>query len=459
MSRRGRRRKILGWAIFALLVLTLAGGAVLAYSLIKNLPNPERITERAVIESTKIYDRTGEVLLYEIHGEERRTVLRFDEIPEKLRLATIVAEDINFYKHHGLDWRGILRALVKNVLRGDIAQGGSTITQQLIKNSILTSERTFTRKFREALLAILLENKYSKDEILELYLNQIPYGSNAYGIAAASDAYFSKRVDELDLNEIAVLAALPKAPTYYSPYGTRRNELVERKDWILDRMADSGAISKEDAEAAKKSALKFTPLKQSIRAPHFVMYVREYLNQKYGEEFVERGGLKVVTTIDWKLQEEAEKFVREGAEQNEKLVQAKNAAFTAINPKTGEILVMVGSRDYFDLSNDGNVNVTMRPRQPGSAFKPFVYATALKKGYTPETTLMDASTEFNPLCNPDGTPGPAISDPKSCYHPKNYDDKFRGPVTLRQSLAQSLNVPSVKLLYLAGIEHHHPDRS
>lgn len=451
-KKRSRFRKLVWYSLFSLVFGAVILGAVFTYSLVRNLPNPERITERSVIESTKIYDRGGKVLLYEIHGEEKRTVLALSDIPEKVRLAAIAAEDLNFYKHHGLDWKGILRALIKNVLRGDITQGGSTITQQLIKNSILTSERTFTRKIREALLAILLENKYSKDEILEFYLNQIPYGSNAYGISAAADTYFTKPVGELSLNEIASLAALPKAPTYYSPYGTHKDALLERKNWILDRMAEEGWVSKNEADGAKKSSLKFSPHKQAIRAPHFVMYVREYLSQKYGEEFVERSGLRVITTLDWKLQEEAEKFVREGAEQNEKLVQAKNAALTAINPKTGEILAMVGSRDYFDLSNDGNVNVTTRQRQPGSAFKPFVYAAAFKKGYTPETVLMDVPMEFNPLCNPDGTPGLAVLDPKNCYHPKNYDDKFRGPVTLRQALAQSLNVPSVELLYLTGVE-------
>lgn len=448
-----------------LLVLSGAGGAFFFYYLLWDLPGPDRITERSVAESTKIYDRTGEILLYEIHGEERRTVLPLKEIPPYIKQAAIIAEDANFYRHHGIDWRGIARAFLKNIARGDFYyQGGSTITQQLVKNSILTGERTYTRKIKEILLAVLIEQKYSKDEILEWYLNQIPYGTNAYGIEAAAQTYFAKKAADVTLAEAAVLAALPKAPTYYSPFGSRRNELMQRKDWILERLREAGFVSDKEAERAKKELLAFVPPQKNILAPHFVLMVREYINQKYGEEFVERGGLKVITTLDWRLQEEAEKTIREGAERNEKLVGGYNASLVAIDPKTGEVLSLVGSRDYWadplpegchpgiDCKFDPNVNVALRLRQPGSAFKPFVYATAFKKGYTPETTLFDVPTEFNPLCNPDGTPGPLVKEEKDCYHPQDYDGKFRGPVTLRQSLAQSLNVPSVKLLYLAGVK-------
>lgn len=438
-------------------------GAWNMYSLLRGLPRPERITERAVVESTKIYDRTGKVLLYEIHGEEKRTIIPLSEIPPRINRATLAAEDINFYQHGALDFKGILRALFKNVVRGDITQGGSTITQQLVKNSILTGERTLTRKLKEVVLALLLETKYSKDEIFALYLNQIPYGSNAYGIAAAAQTYFAKTPAELSLAEAATLAALPRAPTYYSPHGSHKEELLKRKNWILGRMAEAGFISSADKDRALRERLSFAPPRQSIRAPHFVMYVREYLNDKYGEEFVERGGLKVTTTLDWQLQEEAEKIIKEGAEKNEGLVKAANAALVALDPQTGEILSMVGSKDYLaspypdecapgiNCRFDPHVNVTTRPRQPGSAFKPFVYATAFKKGYTPETVLFDVPTEFNPLCNPDGSPGPAVKEEKDCYHPQNYDETFRGPVSLRQAIAQSLNLPSVKLLYLAGV--------
>lgn len=433
-------------------VLLFFWGAWKAYDLIENLPNPERITERTVAQSTKIFDRTGEVLLYEIHGEERRTVIPLDQIPNIVKHATLVAEDIHFYEHSGIDFKGILRAFWINLKQRSITQGGSTITQQLVKKALLSDERTYTRKLKEIILSLLLEKKYTKDEILGLYLNQIPYGSNAYGISAAAETYFGKKVSDLTLVEAATLAALPNAPTYYSPYGSHRKELEERRNWILNRMTESNYITKEQAADAKKNEVSFSLPNKGIRAPHFVMYIREYLNEKYGEQFVESGGLRVISTLDWKLQQEAEKIITEGAAKNEKLVQGKNASLVAIDPKTGEIIAMVGSRDYFDIKNDGNVNVALRPRQPGSAFKPFVYATAFKKGYLPETVLFDTFTEFNPSCNPDGTLGPKIKDQKNCYHPKNYDDKFRGPIDLRHSLAQSLNVPSVKLLYLAGIQ-------
>lgn len=451
------------WVILGI-AAPLLGGAAAVYALVGDLPNPERMSERTVEESTQIYDRTGRILLYEIHGDERRSVAPFREIPDAVKRATLVAEDINFYRHAGLDWRGIFRAIGKNVSAGDFSQGGSTITQQLIKNSLLGSQKTISRKLKEQILAVLLERKYSKDEIFGWYLNQIPYGSNAYGISAAARLYFAKEAQDLSLPEAAVIAALIKAPTYYSPYGSHTDELLARKDWILRRMADAGFITAAEAEKSVRAELLFAPTRENMRAPHFVQYVREYLEERYGEATVMRGGLRVTTTLDWTLQEEAERIVREGAERNRDLVKAYNAALVAIDPRSGEILTMVGSKDYQGAAEptgcasgvnckfDPYVNVATRKRQPGSAFKPFVYATAFKKGYAPETVLFDVPTEFNPGCNPDGAPGPQISDPKRCYHPKNYDDAFRGPVSLRQALAQSLNVPSVKVLYLAGVE-------
>jgi len=463
--RKKNKSKIIGLLMVFIFLSAIAGGMVFAYSILRDLPDPTRITERAIPESTKIYDRTGKIILFEVHGEEKRTVISLHEVPEVVKNATLAAEDVRFYEHRGLDWRGILRAASKIISSGKITQGGSTITQQVAKNSLLGwSQRNILRKIREQLMAVMLERKYSKDEILEIYLNQIPYGSNAYGIAAAARTFFGKEVKDLSVAEAALLAALPKAPTYYSPYGSHKEALLARKDWVLDHMAEAGFISKNEAERAKKEVLIFAPPRQAIRAPHFVMYVREYLNQKYGEEFLEQGGLSVITTLDWKLQEEAEKIVKEGAEKNEELVQAANAALTAIDPRTGEILAMVGSKDYWgkpfpegctpgvNCRFDPHVNVAVRKRQPGSAFKPFVYATAFKKGYTPDTVLMDVPTEFNPLCSPDGTPRNHNISSDECYHPQNYDGKFRGPVSLRQALAQSLNVPSVKLLYLAGVK-------
>lgn len=423
----------------------------------KDLPNPEKISERQIVQSTKIFDRVGKVILYDIHGEEKRTIITFEEIPQYMKQATIAVEDSGFYQHFGFDFRGILRSIFynligKKMLGTNVKVGGSTITQQFIKNAILTPEKTYTRKIKEAILAIEMEIKYSKDEILNFYLNQVPYGSNAYGVEAAAQTFFNKKAKDLTLAEAALLAALTQAPSYYSPYGSHTEILKSRQEYILERMYKLGYITKEESEKAKQEKLKFVPVKTAIKAPHFVMYVKEYLEQKYGQEMMEKGGLKVYTTLDWELQEAAEKIINEGAKNNWKKYRARNAALTAIDPKTGQILVMVGSYDYFDLENDGNVNVTIRDRQPGSSFKPFAYATAFKKGFTTDTIVFDLKTEFNPNC-------PASTDQEKdeygldCYHPGNYDDKFRGPVTARQALAQSLNVPSVQILYLAGVEN------
>lgn len=443
---------ILGAGAAALFfVCAVAALAVFAY-FSKDLPDPSKFTKRQIAESTKIYDKTGEVLLYEIHGEEKRTVVPFSEIPDVVKKATVAVEDSGFYEHPGLRLRSILRATWEDLKNLRFSQGGSTITQQLIKNSILTRERTLSRKIREVILSVQFERKYSKDRILEFYLNQIPYGSNAYGIEAAAQTFFNKPAKNLTLAESAVLAALPKAPSYYSPYGEHSDELKTRQEYILAKMAELNFASRQEAEEAKKEKLNWVMKDgQNIKAPHFVMFVREYLNEKYGEDFVERGGLKVYTTLDWRLQQEAEKIISEGAAENAKKYQAENAALAALNPKTGQILAMVGSADYFNIEKEGNVNVAIRPRMPGSAFKPFAYAAAVKKGFTPETVVFDVPTEFSP--NAEQCPvEPNFSDNnKICYHPQNYDGRFRGPVSLRSSLAQSLNIPSVKTLYLAGI--------
>ncbi|MBI2639718.1 MAG: transglycosylase domain-containing protein [Candidatus Sungbacteria bacterium] len=446
----------------SLLAVGTVFGAIALALLLRDLPNPAKFEERKVAESTRIYDRTGEVLLYEIHGEEKRTIIPFESIPPAVKNATIVLEDSGFYKHGGIDFRGITRAFVVDIFSRNFRQGGSTITQQLIKNSILGRERTIQRKIKEALLAILLESRYSKNEILHLYLNQIPYGSNAYGIEAASQTYFGTSTPNLSIAQAATLAALPKAPTYYLNH---TNELMERKNGALAKMAEFGYLTENAAEEAKKEKINIRVGATGIRAPHFVMYVKELLAEKYGEEALEEGGLVIRTTLDWRLQEEAEKIIKEGAEFNEKAIKAYNAALTAVDPKTGDILVMVGSRDWYQAEPlpagcapgincffDPKVNVATSLRQPGSAFKPFIYLTAFKKGYTPETMLFDIPTEFNPLCSLDGGPQDPRVKTEDCYHPGNYDETFRGPVTLRKALAQSLNVPSVKTLYLAGIE-------
>lgn len=461
-------RKILShiafWSIILIFtVVTLFIATFFYYS--RFLPDPNAWQDRKIIQSTKIYDNEGKNLLYEIHGEEKRTVLISGDIPKIVKDATIVAEDAEFYSHSGINFRGILRAILTDIKIRDkkTLEGGSSITQQLIKNAYLSPEKTFSRKIKELILAISLERKYSKDEILNFYLNQIPYGSNSYGIEAAAETYFNKSAKELNLAEAVYLASLPKAPSYYSPYGNHGDELKARANYILDRLYNLKYISEENYDGAKKTTVDFVTQKTGIIAPHFVMFIREYLNEKYGEDFVEKGGLKVITTLNLKLQNIAEEVIKAGAKRNE-IYNAKNAALTAINPKTGEILAMVGSKDYFGESEpancepgkscqfEPNVNVVTRLRQPGSSFKPFVYATAITNGYTPQTVVWDIPTEFNSLCSWNGSAEPGI-DQETCYSPKNYDGKFRGPVTLKQALANSLNVPSVKILYLAGINN------
>ena len=414
---------------------------ILASYFVKDLPSPEQISNHRSAQSTKIFDRTGNVLLYEVFGEEKRTVISFDAIPQSIKKATIAAEDKDFYNNPGFSVRGIFRAIFTNILKLKLAQGGSTITQQLARNAFLTTEKTFTRKIKELILAIRLEQQYTKDEILNLYLNEIPYGSNAYGIEAAAQTFFSKPANELDLAESALLAALPQAPSYYSPWGTHGDGLTTRKNYVLDQMAELGFITDSEKESAKKKKLVFAPHTISIKAPHFVMAIQEYLVQKYGEDFLRTNGLKVITTLDYALQQIAEKAVKEGAERNYSLYKGRNAALVAEDATTGQIISLVGSHDYFDIENEGNFDVaTQGLRQPGSAFKPFAYVTALKNGYTPDTILFDAPTEFD------------TSGLKS-FKPNNFDEKFRGPVTLRNALAQSLNIPAVKVLYLAGLEN------
>lgn len=416
----------------------VVAGTFLYFS--KDLPDSNGVSKRTVIESTKIYDRSGQHLLYEVHGEEKRTLVQFKDMPDTIKFATIALEDQEFYSHHGIKVTSIIRSALKDVIKGGAAQGGSTITQQLIKKTLLTDEKTVTRKIKEIILAIEIEQKYEKDEILSMYLNQIPYGSNAYGIEAASQTFFNKSSRDLTLAEAALLASLPNAPSYYSPYGSHIDALKARQESALQKMADQGYISQEQADAAKNEDIlaEVAPRRENISAPHFVMYVKDYLESKYGQDVVESGGLKVYTTLDWDKQQAAEKAVKEGAEKN-KTENASNAALVAMDPKTGQILAMVGSKDYFDKSIDGNVNVALRNRQPGSSFKPYVYLTAFTKGYTPETMLFDVPTNFS-------------TDDGKEYSPKNYDGNTRGPLQMKDALAMSLNIPAVKTLYLAGVK-------
>lgn len=446
MSRRRLKHYFKYWlpGFLALFFLAaLLGGAIYVLVAIRQLPSLNEFNSRQINQSTKIFDRTGKVLLYEIHGEEKRTVIPFEEIPDVYKKAVLTAEDSNFYgREAAFDWRGILRAVFTNLKGGQVV-GGSTITQQLARNLFLTPKKTIDRKLKELILAIELESKYSKDEILSLYLNQIPYGSNAYGIETASQIYFSKKAKDLSLAEAAALAGIIKAPSYYSPWGNYKKEFLERKDYIIDRMAALGFIDEDQKKAAKKEVLVFAPQSLgSIQAPHFAIMVKEYLINKYGEDLVEKGGLKVITTLDWDFQELAEEAVAEGSANNEELYGAKNASLVAADPKTGQILALVGSRNYFDTENDGNFNVASQGlRQPGSALKPFIYLTAFQKGYSPKTILFDVQTEFD-----------TRNDPATSYKPVNFDGRTRGPVSMENALAQSLNIPAVKTLYLAGFD-------
>ncbi|MDP3729810.1 MAG: transglycosylase domain-containing protein [bacterium] len=458
--------------ISALSVLALG---LLTFAIILNdLPDPEQFETRQVIQSTKIYDRTGETLLYEVYGEEKRTVLPFDQIPESVKKATIAIEDSNFYTNPAFDIRGIIRAFLTNIKEGRIAQGGSTITQQLARNAFLSTEQTLIRKIKELIVAIELEDQYTKDEILRLYLNQIPYGGNAYGIEAAAQTFFGKHAKDLTLAETALLVSLPRGTAYYSPWGKHVDELLSRKNKVLEQMEKFGYITTKEKDRAQKFPILDTIQEQTvgIKAPHFVLKVQEYLNSKYGEGYVQGAGLRVITSLDLKLQEVAERVVVEGAARNTELYNGHNAALVAQDATTGQILALVGSKDYFgtpepencapgvDCNFEGNFNVaTQGLRQPGSAMKPFAYVTAFQKGYSPDTILFDVETEFaskNPKCPLIVSEAELMAfdlNAKSeCFHPQNFDERFRGPVTMRTGLSQSINVPAVKTLYLAGID-------
>ncbi len=430
---------------FFLGVLTLIAAIIIYLAIVlRGLPSPDQIGNQQISQSTKIYDRTGQVLLYEIHGEQKRTIVSFDEIPTIVKQATLAAEDASFYQEPAFDWKGIVRALFVDIKQGQITQGGSTISQQLVKNVFLSDERTFDRKLKELALAVELETHYTKDQILAFYLNEIPYGSNAYGIEAASQTFFGKSVKDITLAEAATLASLPKG-SYYSPWGDHVSDLLARKDSVLDHMLELGFISKADHDAAKQQVLKFAPPSLGlIKAPHFSLAVKDYLTSRYGDTLVENGGLKVITTLDWGLQQIAEKAVEEGSANNQQTYGAKNAAMAVQDPQTGQILALVGSRDYFDVQNGGNFDVvTQGLRQPGSALKPFVYMTAFQKGYSPKTVVDDVSIEFDSR-NAD--------DPTKSYRPADFDNQVRGPVHLENALAQSLNIPAVQVLYLAGFD-------
>jgi membrane peptidoglycan carboxypeptidase len=424
----------------------------------RDLPRPEIFTERHFTESTKIYDNKGETLLYEIYGEEKRTIVSLESLPEYLKQAVITTEDSNFYEHIGIDFVGIIRSFFLNLKIGQPIYGGSTIPQQLIRSTFLSPEKTIERKIKEIILAIELDRRYPKDEILEWYLNQIPLGQNAYGVESASQIYFSKSVSDITVAEAATLAAIIQSPYGLSPYGENKDKLIARRDYILKKMFEKGFLKGEEFREAISEITVFSP-PTGIKAPHFVLYVIEkYLQPKYGQDlgYLKENGVKIYTSLDWEMQQAAEETVKNGVEKN-KIYNAHNAALVAINPKNGQIMSMVGSADWFaepypegcvsgkNCLFDPQFNVASGTkespgRQPGSSFKPFVYATAFEElDYNGETEVTDMPSNFG------------LWGGKN-YSPQNYDGAFRGWVTLRQSLAQSLNIPSIKTLFLAGLE-------
>jgi 1A family penicillin-binding protein len=401
----------------------------------KDLPSPYDLTKKEQIVSTKILDRNGEIL-FRIYEDENRSIVPLSKIPKNLINATIAIEDKDFYSHHGFSIRGISRAVVSN-LKGEKVQGGSTLTQQLVKNRLLTSERTFSRKLKEILLATLVEGIYSKDEILEMYLNQVAYGGSTYGVEEAAQTYFDKPVEDLTLAESAMISGLIPAPSAYTPFGPNPELAFARQEEVLRRMVEDGYILESTANKAMNQTLVFSTNKIEIQAPHFVMYIKSILAQEYGEEIIDKGGLEVRTTLDLETQQQAEKIIYDEIQSLQRL-RVSNGAAMVTNPQTGEILAMVGSADYFNFENDGQVNVTLRPRQPGSSIKPVNYALALANGKTPASIIDDNPITYRSLG----------SKP---YSPKNYDGKYHGKVTIRESLASSYNIPAVKTLAENGV--------
>lgn len=407
-----------------------------------DLPTPGKLSASNFPQSTKIFDRNG-ILLYDIFRDENRTYITLDQIPKKLQEATIAIEDKDFYQNQGFSITGYLRAFRNAILSRRIAGGGSTLTQQLVKNTLLSSEQTITRKIKEFILAIQVDRKYTKNQILELYFNATPYGGTTVGVEAAAERYFGKKAKELGLVESVILAGLPQRPSYFSPYGQNPKAYIDRSKEVLRRMQEDNYLTKkQELDAIKKlPAVEFMKETHAIKAPHFSFYVKDLLIKQFGENVIEQGGLQVTTTLDYKLEEKAEEIVKEEV-QNAKDLKVGNGASIVLDPKNGEILAMVGSRDFFDQSDDGQFNViTQALRQPGSSIKPVAYATALEKGYTAATLIMDTPTTF--------PGGGEVKD----YAPKNYDGKFHGPLQLRFALGSSINIPAVKLLALVGIKN------
>lgn len=442
--------KFIVWGV-VLGVLLVVGVIIFFFT---QIPSPEDLQSRFVAKSTKIYDRNGE-LLYDIFQEQNRTPVKLADIPDVVKKSTIAIEDKDFYKHGGFDVWGIMRSFYRLIIHRRIEGGGSTLTQQLVKNALLTADQSIVRKLKELILAIQVERAYGKDQILEMYLNEIPYGGTAYGIEAAANLYFGKKASELDLAEASLLAGLPQSPSRYSPYGSQPELSKVRQEQVLRRMVEDGYITEDDANRAKNQELVYRTSQQEIgfKAPHFVLYVKQKLEEQYDTRTVEQGGLKVITSLDYKLQEQVEDILKAEVDKLTNF-EVGNAAAVVLDPKTGEILSMAGSKDYFGESQPPgckeetdciftpNVNVALRPRQPGSATKPITYAAGMLKGYTASQVLLDVKTTF-----PGGADLPA-------YIPVNYDGQFHGPTQVRYALGNSYNIPAVKMTALVGVKNN-----
>jgi len=460
MFRRLRRSRahgklgIRGWlelCALGFIALVLFGlGGVIVWAALIPIPSITDFENRQVAESTKIYDRTGNIVLFDAHGAEQRTSVPLSAISPYIQDATISIEDATFYQNAGVRPLSTLRAFWRDLTSQSYGQGGSTITQQVVKNALLTQHKTITRKIEEIVLALRLTKAYSKDQILNTYLNESPYGGTIYGVQAAAQYFFGVDASDVDLAQAAYIAALPQSPTYLSPYGNNRTALDARKNTVLAQMKAYGFIKQDEYAQAVAENVQFKTENQGgVKAPHFVFYVLQYLEDKYGADAVENGGLRVTTTLDYDLQQDAQKEISADAPGMQKNFNASNTGLVAIDPKTGQVLAMVGSKDYFDNSVDGQVNVTLANRQPGSSFKPFVYATAFEKGYTPDTVVFDLQTQFSTACSPQDV----ANDTPPCYSPGNYDGSFKGPMSLRDAIAASENIPAIKVLYLAGIKN------
>lgn len=422
------------------LTLLIIIGSYMTYDLIfKDLPQASDLTKLDQKVSTKILDRKGR-LLYNMYKDENRTIVPLSQISDSMIKATVAIEDQKFYKHHGFSVSGIIRSAIANLKGESIQQGGSTITQQLVKNTLLTPEQTLKRKLREVVLAIVVDGTYSKDQILEMYFNEIPYGGSTYGVEEAAQRYFGKHAQDLTLAESAMLAGLPAAPSVYTPFGSNPELAYARQAEVLRRMVEDEYITTQEAEAARQEKLNFIQDRTDILAPHFVMYIRGILANLYGEDVINQGGLEVRTTLDLDIQKQAEAAVQTEITKLKNL-HVTNGAAMVTNPQTGEILAMVGSVNYFDFEHDGQVNVAIRPRQPGSSIKPITYATAFEMGkLTPTSIIQDSPITYQMVGSPP-------------YSPKNYDGKFHGNVTAREALASSYNVPAVKTLASIGINN------